>query len=134
MPGFFQTKTTTLINQKSPTSSLFQYYNLLHCTFLAIGIMNKPEAFWELGMDLAIHLLTAHALRENSPNTETTSLAMLNLMREGAIYHGMTEGASHQPLIMNLADFCAHVLNAAALILNAPAKEQQTRSVNTMTP
>ena len=131
MPGFFQTKTTTLINQKSPTSSLFQYYNLLHCTFLAIGIMNKPEAFWELGMDLAIHLLTAHALRENSPNTETTSLAMLNLMREGAIYHGMTEGASHQPLIMNIADACAHLFNGAALILNAPAEEQQTRSANT---
>lgn len=132
MPGFFSNGTKNIINQKSPISSLFQYYNLLHCTFLAIGIVNKPESFCELGMDLAIHLLTAHALRENTPNAETKTLFLINLMREGALYHGMTEGASHHPLIMNLFDACAHLLNAAALILNAPAQEQRTGSANTM--
>ncbi len=114
MPGFF-------VNKSNGPSAFMQYLNVAQCGLLAISLWHDPESFYEVGMDLSIHFLNARGLRENTSHGETTCLLALNLLREGALYHAITERSSHLPFLLNLVEaLVIHPLNTIALILNTP--------------
>lgn len=106
---------TLFFNRQRTWKATFQAYNLLVMGIAAYDFLTNPRAtFSEHGTDLAIHALTILTLREVPSGLTAGGTSLLNVMRLGAIYAGMTSGCSALTSIANIADALTHACNALA--------------------
>ncbi|MDI1352315.1 MAG: hypothetical protein PSV35_06035, partial [bacterium] len=101
-----------------------QIWNLLVLTAATYDLITNPEATYsEVGMDIAIHALSILNLNEDANILLQLFTSGANVFRTGAIYAGVTSGASHVPQLLNYLDVVTHSINAGFVI--APGSDSE---------
>ena len=131
----------SFFNKQSPYKAALQIYNLVTVALVAHDLATKPEATWsEDGFDILVHLASAIALQVKPSVITDLSSVLLNSVRIGAIYSGVTSGGSAIPLALNIVDVANHLVNLASSnliktsLVAVCSEENQTQEHNEQHP
>lgn len=110
------------LNQRSRVCALMQVLNAAVFLVAINEMMDDPEHAWEWGLEAVTHFLSLLALVERPAPVATASSISFNFMRLGAIYCGVTSGASVLSSLTNLLDAAAHLGNIVVPVATAERK------------
>jgi len=92
--------------------------NTVACGYAFYRMYTNPETMWEDGFQLAGHGITLLSLG-NRGVMRNLGAYSYNLLTLGALYAGMTSGASDRPLPANIASSILQVVNLGTHIFGA---------------
>ncbi|KTD07056.1 hypothetical protein [Legionella jamestowniensis] len=108
-----------------------QVVNLAAFGAASVTLLTDPEAsFAEFGLDALTHALSYLALSDTQSMATEFGSTVINLIRLGAIYAGMTTaGCSEVPVAAAAVDALVHLTNSgASLVKFADAAEAASQS------
>ena len=108
-----------LFNKNKFTATV-QFINLATMFLAFYNMYEDPDSLYEGSADAFAHAFTFYVLKNNPSFIESFLASGVNVARFGSIWHAMTEGCTHFPFGILVADAIFHLWNSLHTISNSP--------------